>query len=447
MDIEIVAALESGEELPESTDEVPAWDVGIDIESMLVVVEDGEEIDESVWTNSLFAAGRISDACDWRFRPRVLPAFVPVEEGNSRGGMAARMARVNNKQGDATQFHIFNPNFESDKEPAGAHLGCVSGRYFALPYEAVVQPLLDNAARNGWQSSVTAYNRGKKMRMDCDVAGVANTREEAAERLKGHNLNAILDSNYIQEVASKLHRIWKYGFTIFNSLDGTGSLRVQAASMRLLCANGQTSGTSRNLFTLSHNKGIMEPYDWDSMADSINDVIVEAQAGLVAVESMAQIPLLGNMFERLITLCTRRGLLSLPKEDNKGNLKSNLMWRLFGHGWTNPNESWVAVPEEQKGTLFHAYQVMSGAITHQPEWTDGESKLKGRKSGLATYNSRLRALDEVFGGLGHTIMGDAKEAHGQPVTGPQLLTYVQESDGLNALNDVMPITELLSVEG
>ena len=129
MDIEIVAALESGEELPESTDEVPAWDVGIDIESMLVVVEDGEEIDESVWTNSLFAAGRISDACDWRFRPRVLPAFVPVEEGNSRGGMAARMARVNNKQGDATQFHIFNPNFESDKEPAGAHLGCVSGRY------------------------------------------------------------------------------------------------------------------------------------------------------------------------------------------------------------------------------------------------------------------------------------------------------------------------------
>lgn len=446
-DIEIVSALESGEPIGDLDDEAPTWESGIDAESMLVLVEgdDGEMVETDVWNGSLLAAGRISNACDWRFQPLVLPAFVPMEGITESGRMMPRMARVNDKAGHACQYHIFNPNFQSEKEPAGAHLGAVSDRYFALSYEELVQPLLDHSSANDWQATVTAFDRGKHLRMDCDVSGVAGTREEATARLKGHSAMTLLDDTYVASVASRLHGMWKYGFTVFNSLNGKGALRVQAAALRLLCANGATVGKTRNLLTMRHNKGIMEPYDWDTLGNSIGDVIVEAQAGLVALETTKNIPLLDDMFERLTTLCARKGLLTLPKEDKGGNLRGNLMWELFGHGWTNPHESWVAVPEEEQGTLFHAYQVMSGAITHQPQWTDGKRTLKGAQSGISAFNTRLRKLDDVFSTIGSTTMQAAMSDAGKPVTGEQVLDFVNDNQELGILANVPPITEVLAV--
>ena len=95
------------------------------------------------------------------------------------------------------------------------------------------------------------------------------------------------------------------------------------------------------------------------------DVIETAAQEIVVTESMRDVEINRDTFEKLMTICEKKGLITKPviKRDDTGNVSAvtrGHMWRLMGQGWTNPSEPWVAVDEQDTGSLYHVYNIMTG---------------------------------------------------------------------------------------
>ena len=302
---------------------------------------------------------------------------------------------------------------------------------------------------------MTAYNEGGKARLDCDVSQAAQSKELARTRLKegGHRW---LSTNLLDSTARSLDGLYRYGFSINNSLDGTRALSVQAVAMRMYCTNLAVMGSSQTIASIRHKKGAMKDRNWDVFANKINDVIVDAQRQLVEMEFMQNIPVDVQLFERLLTLCETKGLIGWPnrKPDIKNNkvvgekLTGGHMWRLAMDGWTKPQNDWVNVSDEQTGTLYHAYNVLNGAITHKPTWTDGKQTLKGRTVGFDTLNKRLGTVHNVMSGVLHQTIDDYIESSGVDKIKTNdisdMKAFVNE-EGLTSLNDIPMASEVLNL--
>jgi len=453
-DIAVVDALENGEDIPDVAfdDARPSFQVE-DAPTIIVEGDDGRDIVTDVWGGALLSGGRFETICDWDFEPVMLPAYVPVQEEKSET-MAPRMQRVNKENGETAVYLGFNPNFRSAREPAGALLGTYSDRYYALSYPKVFRPILQKAAENGWQASVLAFKRGRQARLDCDVMGAIHHRGTGYGTGLSNDWSTVAepDSGWLapETVAGlqeQVHKMWRYGFSIHNSLDGRGSFRVQAVARRLACTNAGVIGGQQNILSLKHSEGNLGDIDWDEFATTIDDVIVGAQRGLGHVEALKNVRLEDQAFQRLLTLSERAGLISWPRPNKDGELIGNHMWELFGHGWANPSEPWVRAGEDQ-GTLFHAYQVMTGAITHRPEWKSKNRILKGSTLQLNTVDDRLRKVDSLFTKLGTTTMKGYSKTIGRPIAPEDwsdFRSFVAE-EGVVGLGDKVPTaSEVLSV--
>jgi len=458
-DISVISALENGEEIPEMAfdDSRPAGmnTSGFAMDDVIITVEaeDGSDIQQDVWGGALLAGGRDSAVCDWDFEPVLLPAYVPMQEEQG-DRMVARMASVNNAKGEPGIFLGFNPNYRSAKEPAGALLGTYSDRYCAVSYPTLARPILQKAGKNGWQASVLSFERGKKMRLDCDVSGAMHFKRGYGTDVvsKKWTTLAEADSGWLAPetmmgLQEQVHRMWRYGFSIHNSLDGKGSLRVQAVARRNACTNAGVIGGQRTIAALRHDKSTMEPINWDEFAATIDGVIMDAQRGLGHVEALKHVKVEDEAFERLITLSERHGLISFPKETEKGEVRTSHMWELLRTGWVRPNEPWVAVEEKDVGTLFHLYQALTGAITHAPSVLTEEGKTLSRRgrASFNTFNKNLHKVDAVFRGLGVDTMKDYAKELGRPILPDDwngLEEFVLEK-GISGLGEVAKVSEIL----
>ena len=453
-DIAVVSALENGEEVPEVSfdDSRPAFQVEA-APSIIITGDDGKEVLTDVWGGALLSGGRFDTICDWDFEPVMLPAYVPVQEEESET-MAPRMQRANKENGETAVYLGFNPNFKSAREPAGALLGTYSDRYYALSYPKVFRPILQKAAENGWQASVLAFKRGKQARLDCDVMGAIHHRGTGYGTGLSNDWSTVAEADSgwlapetVAGLQDQVHKMWRYGFSIHNSLDGRGSFRVQGVARRLACTNAGVIGGQQNIMSLKHSEGNLGDIDWDGFATTIDDVILGAQRGLGHVEALKNVRLEDQAFQRLLTLSERAGLISWPRPKKDGELMGNHMWELFGHGWKNPSEPWVRAGEDQ-GTLFHAYQVMTGAITHKPEWKTKGRVLKGSTLQLSSVDDRLRKVDALFTGLGTTTMKGYSKTIGRPIAPEDwsdFHSFVAE-EGVTGLGDRIPTaSEVLSV--
>ena len=408
---------------------------------------------DAIWNGALTAGGRQDkEAHDWRFTPVMKPLFTAHQESEN---MAPTFAPLADEKGNAIAFGVFNPTYGSEKRPEGALLNTCGKDYFPVAYPVVYDPVLDMAAENGWKAQVTAYNEGGKARLDCDVSQATQSKDLARQRLKegGHKW---LDTNLMNQSAKSLDGLYRYGFSINNSLDGTRALSVNAVAMRVYCTNLAVMGSSQTIASIRHKKGAMKDRNWDVFANKINDVIVDAQRQLVEMEFMQHIPVDVQLFERLITLCETKGLMSWPnrKPDIKNNkvvgekLTGGHMWRLALDGWTNPQNDWVNVSDEQSGTLYHAYNILNGAITHRPTWTDGKQKLEGRTVGFDTLNKRLGTVHNMMSGVLHQTVSDYQESSGVDKIKmndiSDMKAFVNE-EGLASLNDIPMASEVLNL--
>lgn len=393
----IVSAFEYGEDIPaglveEATEEAPMWAQSEQAPVVTVVTQDGQEefvVAEEAFDNMLFSGGRKKlESMNWDFDPVRKPAFVMHEEGEA----GSTVARVNDNAGKPVAYHIFNPTYANNARPAGAYLGTFSASYYPLPYRKGFGPAMDMAAEKGWPAQVIAWDEGKRASCFIDVTSSVDW-EKAGSKLgqKWQARGFTAEGQY------------RVGIAIHNSLDGSSSFKVQAVAERLVCANGMVMGQSANLIKLIHTVGTLGNFDFEKMASKVMEVIETAAQEIIVAETMKDLQIERDVFEKLMTICERKGLITKPviKRDDKGNVSAvtrGHMWRLLGQGWTNHQEPWVAVDQEHTGTLHHVYNILTGALTHKPTWTDGETTLKGSTLNFSTLTERL--------GKVHTVLGD-----------------------------------------
>jgi len=390
----IVSAFENNEPIPDTeyeevNDEVPMWTA----QAAPTISVDGQTVTEEAgpFSDMLYAGGRNKKvSIDWDFEPVRKPAFV-MHGDEDNETMGATIARVNNEKGEPSAFHIFNPLYADDKRPAGAYLGTFSASYYPLSYRKGFGAPMEMAAEKGWPAQVLAWNEGKQAACFIDVT--SNVDWDKANAGLGWNKKGFANQGD-----------YRVGIAIYNSLDGSSAYKIQAVAQKLACSNGQVMGDRATVVSLKHTNGILGQFDFEELGATIIDVIETAAQEILVTESMKDITVDRNTFEKLMTICERKGLIKKPrvKRDDNGNvsaLTGGHMWRLMGQGWTNPSEPWVAINNEDRGSLFHVYNILTGAVTHKPTWTDGKTVLSGSTLNFNTFTDRLQTVHKVLGDI------------------------------------------------
>ena len=386
----IVEAMEYGEDImnnDERNDETPQWD---NIAGPSITV--GDQVVAQADTAGPFDAAFLSGgrtkhaAVNWDFTPVKKPALVIMDEEAKDGMVLDRVARVNLEDGEPAAYHIFNPDYQSEKRPAGAYLGTFTKQYYPMPYREGFGPFLELAAQNGWDCKPLAYKEGKRADLYCDVTSSIDWNN--------------LDENNTGGMSTTGD--YRVGFVIKNSLDGSSSFKVQAVAMRMACSNGMVVGSASTIIKLKHTQNTLKGYDFSKLASSIDAVIQQAQQEIVAVEGLRDFSVTRATFEKLMTICESKGLITKPTvtRNDQGDitgLTRGHMWRLMGHGWTRPAADWVAVEKEDAGSLYHVYNILTGAITHKPEWIDENGRpLKGRVLAMDAVSEKLSTVHTML---------------------------------------------------
>ncbi len=72
-------------------------------------------------------------------------------------------------------------------------------------------------------------------------------------------------------------------------------------------------GDRATLISLKHTNGVLGNFDFSKLADKIHEVIETAAEEILVAESMRDIQVDRNMFEKLMTICERKGLITNHK--------------------------------------------------------------------------------------------------------------------------------------
>ena len=370
----------------EYDDSVPQWE---DHHAAVIALQ----AHEGRGFDSISRGGRDKTVVDWDFNPLVLPSYVNLNEHPSDQSVEPGFYTVTNRGGKVTSFQIFNPDLRSEEQPIGAILGEVSERYAAVSYPITFAPFAAMCDKRGWDWKITCYDQGKVARMDIVVADAAELGTDKAKR--------------------KLGDVYKYGLTIHNSLDGSSGLRVTAYAERLVCTNGMVAMRKRNLFSAKHTAGAIGSIDFNKFSQEIGEMAEEVKQEILFVESMKGMKMTDKLFDRLQVEAAKKGIIRLPKakpildpitgKTIDYEIHGGYGWRIGREGWANADLPWVKVEGENVGTLFQAYQILTGGLTNKPAWHgpatwNGEkhSNLNGRTLNLKTLEQRLHATHTLL---------------------------------------------------
>jgi len=352
------------------------------------------EIAEDVWDGALLKGGRAKKTAPWNFIPDYLPNFVYNQQ-------TGEFIRVNKRNGSAATWSVFNPALKSQEREAGALLGSVSDRYHLLPHPQWVEPMLRYAEMSNINSSVTAWNDGARCRVDLDVTQAAQTRKAASAQLKekGHSF---LSTDAFSEAAQNLDGLYKFGFTINNSLDGRSSFSVHGGALRVYCSNLAVAGGIKTALNLRHTKGVMADIDWDVLGLDLVNATAELNEWLVNTELLSWVPMDMQLMDKLMNVMEQNNIGLSPPRVTKDketlevkNVNRSYMDLALSQGWKDPNLYYVRSADE-KDTAYHALQCFTGAITHKPTVFDDKRKLEGTALGMDTLDGRLARVNDVF---------------------------------------------------
>ena len=417
----------------ENDDSKPVYQAGAN--GLIQINTDGNDaqtIEDMGIAAAVLSGGRDKHAVPWRFTPQKVPSYIMMQKDELS---APEPVMVTNANGTPQAYHIMNPTLASDSQPAGACLGTVSDSYHLLPHTTVFDPIIKYADQHGLKTHVTSFNNGAKARLDLDVTFATQSRQKAAERLKekGHKW---LDASTHGSMIDKLDGLYKYGFAIHNSVDGSGALSVQGQALRVYCTNLATMGGIDTILRLRHKNGVMAHIDWESFGEQIVDATMDLQQWLVNQEMLAHLPLDAQMFDKLIVAASKINIMSLPKvkvddadtQNPKVSLQRGYLWRVISSGYVNPATGqsgrdlpYVKVAADQQGTAYHALQCFTGAITHKPEWqsADGKQKMAGNVLSLDGTTKKLNQVNNLFTGLGESAFAAYMEHTGKTTIGAE----------------------------
>jgi hypothetical protein len=364
-------------------DESPVWDA-YEVASGAMQVHEGEGF------AFLTQGGRTKTVCDWNFKPYVLPAVVNVDQHPEDSSVSDGLYTVTDAyNGENNLFIIMNPKVRTENQPVGAVLGAVSKRYAGVSYPEVFAPIAMHCNEQGWQYKITAYDFGKKARMDITI--LENDKSDL----------------------SNIGDLYKFGVTIHNSLDGSGSFKINGVAERLACTNGMVTTKTKNLMTLRHTKNGIGKINFAKLSNSISDMVEEVVSELEFVESMTSFGMDNELFGKLLVAARERKILSLPQATPMINKQSETVvdysisrgygFRAALMGWAQPQADFVKVEGEAIGTAYHAYNVLTGVLTHKPTWSGaatlngtGTTTLTGSTLAIGALDTRLQAVHKLM---------------------------------------------------
>jgi len=364
-------------------DEMPQWNTH-------EVASGAVQASEGTGFAFLEKGGRNKTVCDWDFKPYVLPAVINVDQHPEDSGVDDGLYTVTDAyNGENNLFIIMNPKVRTEKQPVGAILGAVSSRYACVSYPEVYAPLAMHCNEQGWDYKITAHDFGKKARMDINV--ITN------------------EMNTLTEVGD----LYRYGVTIHNSLDGSGSFKISGVAERLACTNGMVATKTKNLMALRHTKNGVGKIDFPKLSNAIAQMITQVETELQAVELMNNFPMDAELFGKLLVAARDRKILSLPVatpmiSKHTENVVDYSITRGYGFraaimGWNRPEADFVKVEGGAIGTAYHAYNVLTGVLTHKPTWSgantlngSGNSVLTGSTLAINALDTRLQAVHKLM---------------------------------------------------
>ena len=391
---------------------------------MVDVIADGDQFvelpewfdgGEVAWDGALIAGGRVSKTAPWDFTPSFLPNHVVVDTGEG-----PQAVRVNKKDGRAGSWTVLNPALASEQRPAGALLGSVSDRYFTLGHPVWVKPMLKYAEMSGIKSAVTSWNEGAKCRVDLDVTQASQLRKSAADKLRERN-GKYLDTDSLSEAAQSLDGLYKFGFTINNSLDGRGSFGAYGSALRTYCMNLAVAGGIETAIKMRHTRGVMENVDWDEFGLNLVNATAELNEWLVNTELMSWIPMDLQLMDKLLTVMEEQNLMTAPRMVK--NKETGLITQI------NRSHMDLAVTQGWK----------------EPTVYDDKRELKGSTLGIDTLDNRLKKVNQVFTSVADQALVAAKEAMGKDHLTlsdvEEVKGFVSEHKSVLGLDDVPQYSE------
>ncbi len=393
-----------------------------------------------------FADGkRHEDFGAWNFRTKTYDMVArSVTVDPTTGQSTTEYHEVSSEKGDTRVRAIFNPTLATQDNPLGHCLNRAIGPNF-VPVEhpdvfiPIIQTVRGINEANGCvyelkegdkQATLVSgeelitwdaysFNKGARAMINLDLTGYGHkTRNAAASGLS--NFGYInLSANRISDALVEEEGGHRVGVSIINSHDGKSALQAFMSVLRTYCGNLAARGGVQALLMagdrtkIRHMEGVVSEFDSELFASQIGNALLESRKNLIAMHILRYIPIEANVFDKVMTSFASHGLVAQPSltveagdidqlpKDKNGNLvvtaasmTKDAVKVGHGHaynammkGWMNPDLDYVAMDKTELdkksvNSAFHAAQVLTGTITHNPIFTDGKRVLHGQKQGV-----------------------------------------------------------------
>jgi len=380
-------------------------------------VKEDSELMQSMNTDiakALVRGKRHNDFAAWNFDPLLLPTVVAITDPVTGNQSYANYSH----KGKPVNRILLNPN-EADKSlPAddirhhGAVINPRCGQTWAsLSHKAWMIPVA-NAVHDIEGVSYDRYciKNGARGAMTIDLTDMSSTkRSDAASNLTGF-LN--LDANSVKAILHEENGGHRCGVTLLNPLDGKGAFSAHLTVMRTYCQNLAMRGANQLMFKIRHTSGAIAAFDPEAMATSMGKAFEEAQKHLLCAHLLRWIPIEGNMFDKMLTVFDKHGLITPPTvaidvsdydkivaADLAGNPLSvtqkqsmqkigrGQAYKAVMHGYANPDVDYVSLQDEESvGTAFHTMQAVTGMLTNAPIIVE-DKQGKGTQAKVLSGNS------------------------------------------------------------
>ena len=411
----------------------------------LLYVKEDSELMQGMNTDlakAMVRGKRHTDFAAWNFTPLLLPTMVVVTDPITQENTYVNYSH----KGKPVNRILLNPNErDPDAKPTDiAHWGAVinprCGQTFApLAHASWMIPVAN--AVDGIEG--VTYDRyciknGARGAMTIDLSDMATTkRTEAASNLTGF-LN--LDANSVKAILLEENGGHRCGVTMLNPLDGKGAFSAYLTVMRTYCGNLAMRGANQLMFKIRHTAGAIAAFDPEAMAVKMGQAFEEAQKHLLLSHLLRWIPIEGNMFDKMLTVFDKHGLITPPtvaidvsdydkivaadlagsplsaeQKQSMQKIGRGQAYKAVLHGYANPDVDYVNLQDEESvGTAFHLMNAVTGMLTNAPiivEDAQGKATqakvLSGQPAGMEGFMKKSSASTVLH----ETIAEDAVKAY------------------------------------
>ena len=359
---------------------------------------------------------------------------------------------VRDSSGNVRMRCLVNPSMVDEDNPQGVVINrAIGANYAIMQHPTVFKPVIeaiDGINSSAGEELITwdafSFNKGARAMLNLDLTGFSKkTRKESAQGLDNFGY-VNLSANRISDMLVEEEGGHRVGVSIINAHDGKSALQAFMTVLRTYCGNLAMRGGVQNIMKHTHTTGSMASFDPLVFADRLASALYDTRKHMVAMSVLRHLPIEMNMFDKVLNVFGKHGLISQPSvriaagdsshfQDEKGNIVVNAgtmhkdaVKIAGGHaynavlsGWMNPDLDYVALTTEAdkkaKGTMFHAMQSLTGTITHNPIWSDGKRILHGNTQGVETMMKRSSKATDLAEATANANLAVYANHTGQPV--------------------------------